>query len=121
MASWGSGGMPRRYGASGRRRNRPGPDRLGAAHAARRPRRLRSGAAPAATMREVARVVRPGGTVASLELLVPRNPVWRGCWWLHTRLLLPAAGALFGRGWFEVGRFLGPSISGHYRRHPLEW
>jgi demethylmenaquinone methyltransferase/2-methoxy-6-polyprenyl-1,4-benzoquinol methylase len=82
---------------------------------------LRYVADPAATMRELARVVRPGGTVASLEFLVPRNPVWRGCWWLHTRLLLPAAGALFGRGWFEVGRFLGPSISGHYRRHPLEW
>ena len=49
------------------------------------------------------------------------NPLWHGCWWLHTRLLLPGAGALFGRGWFEVGRFLGPSISGHYRRHPLEW
>jgi demethylmenaquinone methyltransferase/2-methoxy-6-polyprenyl-1,4-benzoquinol methylase len=82
---------------------------------------LRYVADPAATMRELARVVRPGGTVASLEFLVPHNPVWRGCWWLHTRLLLPAAGALFGRGWFEVGRFLGPSISGHYRQHPLEW
>jgi demethylmenaquinone methyltransferase/2-methoxy-6-polyprenyl-1,4-benzoquinol methylase len=76
---------------------------------------------PAATLRELARVVRPGGTVASLEFLVPRNPVWHGCWWLYTRLALPAAAALFGRGWLEVGRFLGPSISGHYRRHPLEW
>jgi demethylmenaquinone methyltransferase/2-methoxy-6-polyprenyl-1,4-benzoquinol methylase len=76
---------------------------------------------PAATLRELARVVRPGGTVACLEFLVPVNPVWHGCWWLYTRLVLPAAGGLFGRGWFDVGRFLGPSISGHYRRHPLEW
>jgi demethylmenaquinone methyltransferase/2-methoxy-6-polyprenyl-1,4-benzoquinol methylase len=76
---------------------------------------------PAATLRELARVVRPGGTIASLEFLVPANPLWRGCWWLYTRLLLPAAGGLFGRGWFEVGRFLGPSISQHYRSHPLEW
>ena len=82
---------------------------------------LRYVADPAATLRELVRVVRPGGTVASLEFMVPANPVWRGCWWLYTRLLLPAAGALFGRGWFEVGRFLGPSISTHYRRHPLEW
>jgi demethylmenaquinone methyltransferase/2-methoxy-6-polyprenyl-1,4-benzoquinol methylase len=76
---------------------------------------------PAATLRELARVVRPGGTVACLEFLVPAHPVWHGCWWLYTRLVLPAAGGLFGRGWFDVGRFLGPSISGHYRRHPLEW
>jgi demethylmenaquinone methyltransferase/2-methoxy-6-polyprenyl-1,4-benzoquinol methylase len=82
---------------------------------------LRYVADPAATLRELARVVRPGGTVACLEFLVPANPVWHGCWWLYTRLVLPAAGGLFGRGWFEVGRFLGPSISGHYRRYPLEW
>ena len=23
--------------------------------------------------------------------------------------------------WFEVGRFLGPSISKHYRRYPIDW
>jgi demethylmenaquinone methyltransferase / 2-methoxy-6-polyprenyl-1,4-benzoquinol methylase len=82
---------------------------------------LRYVADPAATLRELARVVRPGGPVASLEFLVPSNPLWRSCWWLHTRLLLPLAGLPFGRGWFEVGRFLGPSISGHYRRRPLDW
>ncbi len=82
---------------------------------------LRYVADPAATLGELARVVRPGGTLASLEFLVPRAALWRSCWWLHTRLVLPGAGALFGRGWFDVGRFLGPSISGHYRRHPLEW
>jgi demethylmenaquinone methyltransferase/2-methoxy-6-polyprenyl-1,4-benzoquinol methylase len=39
---------------------------------------------------------------------------------LYTRLVLPSAGALTGgRSWFGVGRFLGPNISGHYRRHPL--
>jgi demethylmenaquinone methyltransferase/2-methoxy-6-polyprenyl-1,4-benzoquinol methylase len=38
---------------------------------------------------------------------------------LYTRLVLPAAGALAGRAWFRVGRFLGPNISQHYRRHPL--
>ena len=73
---------------------------------------------PAATLAELARVVRPGGPVASLEFLVPPNPFWRAWWWLYTRLVLPAAGLVTGgRAWYDVGRFLGPSISGHYRRH----
>jgi demethylmenaquinone methyltransferase / 2-methoxy-6-polyprenyl-1,4-benzoquinol methylase len=38
---------------------------------------------------------------------------------VYTRVGLPALGALAGRAWYEVGRFLGPSISEHYRRHPL--
>lgn len=76
---------------------------------------------PTATLRELARVVRPGGTVASLEFHVPTNPVWHALWWLYTRLGLPAVGALGGRPWYEVGRFLGPSISRHYRDYPLVW
>ncbi|OYW05618.1 MAG: hypothetical protein B7X11_01790, partial [Acidobacteria bacterium 37-65-4] len=37
-------------------------------------------------------------------------------------LALPVAGLLTGgREWFEVGRFLGPNISGHYRRYPVSW
>ena len=32
---------------------------------------------PGATLRELARVVRPGGVVASLEFGVPPSPVWR--------------------------------------------
>ena len=80
---------------------------------------LRYVADPAATLREMARVVRPGGTVASLEFLVPRRRSWRALWWLYTRVGLPAAGRVFGRDWYDVGRFLGPSISDFYRRHPL--
>jgi len=77
---------------------------------------------PAATLAEIARVVRPGGTVASLEFLLPENRFWRAAWWLYTRAVLPAAGWLTGgREWFEVGRFLGPSISGHYQRYPVSW
>lgn len=81
---------------------------------------LRYVADPAATLRELARVVRPDGVIASLEFHVPRHPVWRGAWWLYTRIGLPALGALAGRPWYEVGRFLGPSISSHWRDHPLE-
>lgn len=76
---------------------------------------------PSATLQEMARVVRPGGVMASLEFGLPPNPFWRFWWWLYTRVVLPLAGLLFGRGWYRVGRFLGPSISAYYRRYPLEW
>ncbi len=76
---------------------------------------LRYVADPSATIRELARVVRPGGTMASLEFAVPPNPFWRWCWVCYTRIVLPAAGGILGgRAWFDVGRFLGPNISGHY-------
>jgi demethylmenaquinone methyltransferase/2-methoxy-6-polyprenyl-1,4-benzoquinol methylase len=75
---------------------------------------------PLATLRELARVVRPGAPVASLEFGEPDNPFWWGAWWLYTRIVLPVAGlATGGKEWFEVGRFLGPSISSLYRRLPV--
>ena len=73
---------------------------------------------PGATMRELARVVRPGGTIAMLEFAVPRG-VWRPLWELYVRIGLPLAGAAISPGWREVGRFLGPSIRGFYERLPL--
>lgn len=77
---------------------------------------------PAATLVELARVVKPGGAIASLEFAVPSNPLWRVAWWLYTRGVLPVAGLLTGgRAWWDVGRFLGPSISGHYERYPIDW
>ncbi len=83
---------------------------------------LRYVADPQATLNELARLVKPGGAVASLEFLLPESRFWRFWWWLYTRLVLPAGGWLAGgREWFEVGRFLGPNISAHYRRYPLEW
>jgi demethylmenaquinone methyltransferase / 2-methoxy-6-polyprenyl-1,4-benzoquinol methylase len=82
---------------------------------------LRYVADPVATIAELARVVRPGGTVASLEFHVPPRPLLRGAWWLYTRLGLPVLGALAGREWYRVGRFLGPSISAHYERYPDSW
>jgi demethylmenaquinone methyltransferase / 2-methoxy-6-polyprenyl-1,4-benzoquinol methylase len=55
---------------------------------------LRYVADPAATLRELARVVKPGAPVASLEFYVPPQAFWRFWWWLYTRALLPAAGRL---------------------------
>ena len=75
---------------------------------------------PAATLGELARVVKPGGRMANLEFHVPRSPWWRGLWRLYTRAVLPVAGRAVSRDWYEAGRFLGPSIEDLYRRHPLD-
>jgi demethylmenaquinone methyltransferase/2-methoxy-6-polyprenyl-1,4-benzoquinol methylase len=83
---------------------------------------LRYVADPAESLRELARVVKPGGPIASLEFCVPSRWWWRIAWWLYTRLLLPVGGYILGgRAWYDAGRFLGPSISRHYRQYSLEW
>ncbi len=74
---------------------------------------------PPATVRELARVVRPGGRIASLEFGVPPRAIPYAAWRFYTAVGLPALGRLFSREWYEVGRFLGPSIAGFYARHPL--
>ena len=73
---------------------------------------------PAATLAELVRVVKPGGVVASLEFAVPAG-MWRPAWRLYTRVGLPALGRLRSRAWYDVGRFLGPSIDGFWARAPL--
>jgi demethylmenaquinone methyltransferase / 2-methoxy-6-polyprenyl-1,4-benzoquinol methylase len=80
---------------------------------------MRYVADPAATLAELARVVKPGGTVAGLEFGLPRG-VWRPLWELHVRVALPAAGAAARNGWREVGSFLGPSIRGYWASWPME-
>jgi demethylmenaquinone methyltransferase/2-methoxy-6-polyprenyl-1,4-benzoquinol methylase len=75
---------------------------------------------PAATIRELARVVKPGGRIASLEFAVPTRPPLRLAWRFYTWAGLPVLGRLVSREWYEVGRFLGPSITGFYERYPLQ-
>jgi demethylmenaquinone methyltransferase / 2-methoxy-6-polyprenyl-1,4-benzoquinol methylase len=64
----------------------------------------------AATMRELARVVKPGGRIGMVEFGVPCAAPLRALWRVHTRVGLPLVGRLVSPAWLEVGRFLGPSI-----------
>ena len=75
---------------------------------------------PAQTMRELARVVKPGGRIASLDFAVPEARLPKALWLFYTRVGLPVLGRLVSRDWYEVGRFLGPSISGFSRLYPLQ-
>lgn len=68
---------------------------------------------PARTLRELARVARPGAFIGFIEFHLPPRP-WRYLWYIHTRVVLPLAGRLISPGWFEVGKFLGPSIARFY-------
>ena len=74
----------------------------------------------AATVHELARVVRPGGTIASVEFYVPTRPWLRSLWGVYTKHGLPALGRIASREWAEVGRFLSHSIPEFYERRPLE-
>jgi demethylmenaquinone methyltransferase/2-methoxy-6-polyprenyl-1,4-benzoquinol methylase len=78
---------------------------------------LRYVADPGATLRELVRVVRRGGTIAGLEFAVPRG-AWRPLWQLYVRIGLPIAGRLISPGWAQVGGFLGPNIREFYERYP---
>lgn len=74
---------------------------------------------PAATLGELARVVKPGGMVAMVEFGVPARRVLRALWRVYTRVAMPLLGRLLSRDWQEVGRFLGPSIEGFYAAYPV--
>jgi demethylmenaquinone methyltransferase/2-methoxy-6-polyprenyl-1,4-benzoquinol methylase len=74
---------------------------------------------PGATLAELARVVRRGGVVASLEFGVPGG-IARPLWELYVGAALPLAGRALPRGWQEVGRFLGASIRAYWERYPLD-
>ena len=73
---------------------------------------------PGATLAELARVVRPGGTVAMVEFGLPRG-IWRPPWDLWVGVGLPLGGRLVSPGWHEVGHFLGPSIRDFHERFPV--
>jgi demethylmenaquinone methyltransferase / 2-methoxy-6-polyprenyl-1,4-benzoquinol methylase len=71
----------------------------------------------AATMRELVRVLKPGGRIGMVEFGVPQAAPFRALWRVQTRVGLPLLGRLVSPAWLEVGRFLGPSIE---ELHALE-
>ena len=81
---------------------------------------LRYVESPQATIKEMGRVLRPGGQMASIDFFVPRNPIVLAMWLMHTRLILPLGTRFISPGWRSVGSFLGPSISSFYSRHTRE-
>ena len=74
---------------------------------------------PETTLRELARVIRPGGAIASLEFHVPQQPMVRVGWYAYTRGVLPVLGSFVSPEWRRAGRFLGPSVSRLEQRAPL--
>jgi demethylmenaquinone methyltransferase / 2-methoxy-6-polyprenyl-1,4-benzoquinol methylase len=73
---------------------------------------------PAATLAELARVVKPGGRIGMVEFGVPDNPMLKQLWRVHTRIGLPLMGRAVSPAWYEVGRFLGPNIEAFHAAHP---
>jgi demethylmenaquinone methyltransferase / 2-methoxy-6-polyprenyl-1,4-benzoquinol methylase len=80
---------------------------------------LRYVADPETTLRELARVVRPGGTIAALEFALPGG-IWRPLWELYVRIGLPLAARVISPGWSRVGGFLGDSIRSFYAQWPQD-
>jgi demethylmenaquinone methyltransferase/2-methoxy-6-polyprenyl-1,4-benzoquinol methylase len=74
----------------------------------------------AATIQELARVVKPGGTIAALDFYVPSSPFLRSVWSRYVRYGLPLIGRIASREWTEVGRFLADNVPEFYARRPLE-
>jgi len=74
---------------------------------------------PQATMVELARAVKPGGRIASLEFAVPPRAMWRGLWSFYTHVGLPVLGRAISSEWTHTGRFLAESIPTFYERYPM--
>ncbi len=75
---------------------------------------------PVATMRELTRVVRPGGRVAMLEFDRPRAFPLRVGWRLYTHVGLPFVGSIVSPRWRDVGAFLGRSIDRFSDRYEMD-
>ena len=75
---------------------------------------------PRATLGEIVRVLKPGGSLVSLEFGVPRNLVVRNLWNAYTRLIIPLVANAISPGWRRLGAFLSPSILGFYRSYSIE-
>jgi demethylmenaquinone methyltransferase / 2-methoxy-6-polyprenyl-1,4-benzoquinol methylase len=77
---------------------------------------------PAETVRELVRVLSPGGSIAMLEFHVPDGALVHAGWWGYTRFALPAVGSIVSPAWARTATFLGPNVSAFVAHHPVrEW
>ncbi len=75
---------------------------------------------PPHTLQELVRVLKPGGTLASVEFGVPPSPLPRIGWSVHALGVFPLATRAFGPEWVHVGAFLPHSIVDWANEWPLE-
>jgi demethylmenaquinone methyltransferase/2-methoxy-6-polyprenyl-1,4-benzoquinol methylase len=73
-----------------------------------------------ATIRELSRVLKPGGELLSLEFGIPEALWVRALWEIYNRVVMPVMTIPVSRGWHRMGCFLGPSISDFCHRYPVE-
>jgi demethylmenaquinone methyltransferase/2-methoxy-6-polyprenyl-1,4-benzoquinol methylase len=66
------------------------------------------------TLREIHRILKPGGTALILEFSLPKNRVWRWCYLKYLRLAVPFVGALISAD-TRAYRYLNESIEGFYQ------
>jgi demethylmenaquinone methyltransferase/2-methoxy-6-polyprenyl-1,4-benzoquinol methylase len=75
---------------------------------------------PAATIRELSRVLKSGGQLVSLEFGLPEALWVRALWEIYNRVVMPVMTIPVSRSWHRMGCFLGPSISGFCQRYPVD-
>ena len=75
---------------------------------------------PDATVRELSRVLKPGGELLSLEFGIPESSWIRALWLMYNRVVMPIMTLPISLGWHRVGRFLGPSIWDFCQRCPVD-
>jgi len=75
---------------------------------------------PDATVRELSRVLKPGGELLSLEFGIPEALWIKALWLIYNKVVMPVMTIPISRGWHRVGCFLGPSISDFCKRCPVD-
>jgi demethylmenaquinone methyltransferase/2-methoxy-6-polyprenyl-1,4-benzoquinol methylase len=75
---------------------------------------------PDATIRELSRVLKPGGELLSLEFGIPEALWVRTIWLIYNRVVMPIVTIPVSRGWHRMGCFLGPSIWDFCQRYPVD-